>query len=167
MRKWLALAFLIPLIYSQAIPAWATTYNAPNPVYVSAYDNSSALSDMVVANTNNTYPPYLQTVTVEWAGVTSSDSVSLIFYDVNLAQMSETSITSSGQTVNAPANAWGVKISLTTGSDPGKRYVWFSQVTTTFGDTTIFPAPDTSDAGSGGTTPPPSDDTTPPSDGST
>lgn len=164
MKKWFALAFLIPLIHSQPIPAWAATFYPSTPVYVTAYENSSALSDAdLIANANRTYPPYLQSVTIEWAAITSSDTVKIIWYDVSYNQMGETIVTSSGQTLSAPTNCWAAKISLTTGSDPGKRYVWVSQATDTFGNLSIFPAPDTSDAGSGGTTPPPSDGTTPPS----
>jgi hypothetical protein len=152
-----AAVLLLALVLAMSVApvALAETFTAPAHYITTSASNADVVDpSLVSANAANTYPPYLTSVTIAYAGIQPGDIVSVIWLDTNLNPIGEDTVTASGQTLNAPTSTtWGAKLHLRTGSGTGTRWVWFAEATNSIGNVTVFEAPDTS----GGTEPPPDD----------
>lgn len=146
-----AVVFMLAFVLCMAPMAQAAT-EPPHYITTSASNDDVVDPNMVSGNAANTYPPYLASVTIAYAGIQPGDTVSVIWLDTSLSPIGEDTVTSNGQTLNAPTSTtWAAKLHLQTGSSTGTRWVWFTEATNSIGNVVVFDAPDTS----GGTEPPP------------
>lgn len=158
-RKILSLLAVVGLIIIQPVSAWASEVYASAPVYISTSTPNTLIvqSDYMLANVYANDGTLFTQIAVSWE-LQPGDQVEIRWWDKYANAMPTTTLDTSSVsqrafTVTPPSGAYAAKLVLRTGSGEGMRYAWWHSATNTNNITTIYPDPDISTGGMGGSIP--------------